>query len=759
LKKYILPILFIILFALNAFATVTIETNRVQYNCNGTTTAYTYPFEILEDDDLLVIATTSSGVESTLVLNTDYTVAGEGTSTGGTLTLTAGSKCPSGYTLTMLRNVELQQQTDYVDGASFSAESLENAIDKQTLIQQQQQEQLNRALKVEKSSTLTDLKVIPQGGKVIGFDAAGTGLTTYNTTALTSNDFVNLTDYGATLSAAITAIGSTEVTAVCSSAMNIGGNVTIPANVHLWALKGCAITTTGYTLTFTGTLEAGGYQIFSGTGTVNFSDGSTVYPEWWGATTTGDNATALQAAFTAAAHGTVKLTKLFTSSSAITLSHYTTVEGNGLDTGISFDHTGDGLNSTWTINSSTAANIHLKNLSLINTNGANTGGGFVDVGGTYVTVDNCYFSGWAYGVIFDQTEIASISKSQFVSNTTAGIWLVNGADHTALASPNYTNVIEISGNQFNLNATHIIDDGGTSHAVRNNNFNGSTTGNMRVSGVYNLRIEGNQSETGTAGIWFEDHTSVDSTYVGHSYSVIINNNNLQDSGVSYCVGVDYVHGLIIEGNNVGAYSGAAVLMLNTTSNIASDVVIRRNSKTIVGTNKTADPFLNGSAAITSRVNTSEQVAYTYVVVAQAGIGAIQATPANMEFIHIGTRLMCINTDGTGAEEVTVTAVDATTFTATFTSAKLANYLVVGANGGSDTGTLTLTANAATSTILNNTVKATSKIFLTPTSANAAADQGSATGVWVSTKTANTSFVLTHPNNANADKTFDYVIKD
>jgi len=75
------------------------------------------------------------------------------------------------------------------------------------------------------------------------------------------------------------------------------------------------------------------------------------------------------------------------------------------------------------------------------------------------------------------------------------------------------------------------------------------------------------------------------------------------------------------------------------------------------------------------------------------------------------------------------------------------------------GSCTLTASVGTTTVTDTNVKAASRIILSPTSANAAADAGSAAGVWVSTKTADTSFVITHPNNANADKTFDYIIQN
>jgi parallel beta-helix repeat protein len=240
-KTFLLIPILLMLFALNSFATVTIETNRVQYNCNGTTTAYAYPFEILEDDDLLVITANSAGSEATLTLNTDYTVAGEGTSTGGTMTLTAGSKCPSGSTLTMLRNIELQQQTDYVDGTSFSAESLEGALDKNMLIIQQMNEKLSRTPALNKTSALTDLIIdAPVAGEYLRWNLTGDGI---DSTA-SSNDLgtftqsgtggvertadskigeiVSVTDFGAKCD------GSTDDTTAFQSALNTGKTVYVP---------------------------------------------------------------------------------------------------------------------------------------------------------------------------------------------------------------------------------------------------------------------------------------------------------------------------------------------------------------------------------------------------------------------------------------------------------------------------------------------------------------------------------------------------
>ncbi|MBW2003098.1 MAG: hypothetical protein JRI72_00575 [Deltaproteobacteria bacterium] len=75
------------------------------------------------------------------------------------------------------------------------------------------------------------------------------------------------------------------------------------------------------------------------------------------------------------------------------------------------------------------------------------------------------------------------------------------------------------------------------------------------------------------------------------------------------------------------------------------------------------------------------------------------------------------------------------------------------------GSLTLDANQGSTTVSDTNVMSGSKIILFPTSANAAADVGSAAGVYVSAKSAGASFTVTHPNNANADKTFDYIIQN
>lgn len=111
-------------------------------------------------------------------------------------------------------------------------------------------------------------------------------------------------DY-ASLSAAITAIGSTSCTLIIDTNQTVSTNVTIPSTCSVIVQKGAIITVaSSKTLTITGPLYAGDYQIFSGTGAV--SGLKRINAKWFGAVgnyngldgTGADDTTALQAAFT-----------------------------------------------------------------------------------------------------------------------------------------------------------------------------------------------------------------------------------------------------------------------------------------------------------------------------------------------------------------------------------------------------------------------------------------------------------------------------
>jgi hypothetical protein len=155
--------------------TVSSSTAKVSYSGNGVTQAFAVPFYFLASSQLLVVLRSSSGVETTQVLGTNYTVTGAGVLTGGTVTMTAAPA--SGTTLVISRNVPLTQETDLQPNDRLPAETLEQSIDKLTMITQQIDETLDRAIKfpVSDSSSISPLLPVSsvRAGKFFKFDTTG----------------------------------------------------------------------------------------------------------------------------------------------------------------------------------------------------------------------------------------------------------------------------------------------------------------------------------------------------------------------------------------------------------------------------------------------------------------------------------------------------------------------------------------------------------------------------------------------------------
>jgi len=96
----------------------------------------TYPitaFSFFDSTELLVVKK-SGGVSTTLVLGTDYSVTGGAGSTGNVITTTA---IPSGVTLIVSRVTSKTQLTSYTTGDRFPASAQEKALDRLTMIAQE----------------------------------------------------------------------------------------------------------------------------------------------------------------------------------------------------------------------------------------------------------------------------------------------------------------------------------------------------------------------------------------------------------------------------------------------------------------------------------------------------------------------------------------------------------------------------------------------------------------------------------------------
>lgn len=87
----------------------------------------------------------------------------------------------------------------------------------------------------------------------------------------------------ATVAAALTAFGASNIHCILTDAVTLTADATFPANVTLEVRKGGSIDLNGFTLTFTSQPVAGAYQIFSGAGSV--SGIKHVRPEWFSSIT------------------------------------------------------------------------------------------------------------------------------------------------------------------------------------------------------------------------------------------------------------------------------------------------------------------------------------------------------------------------------------------------------------------------------------------------------------------------------------------
>jgi len=134
---------------------VSSTTNRLNYTGNGAVDTYAYTFRVFDDDDLTVTVRDTDDVETTLTKTTHYTVTGVGELSGGNVALVNGAfdwidgdgDLKSNYILTIRRVLDLIQETDIRNQGTFFPETHEDQFDKFIMIDQQQQDEINRSVK------------------------------------------------------------------------------------------------------------------------------------------------------------------------------------------------------------------------------------------------------------------------------------------------------------------------------------------------------------------------------------------------------------------------------------------------------------------------------------------------------------------------------------------------------------------------------------------------------------------------------------
>jgi hypothetical protein len=158
--------------------TVSTTIIKSSHNGNGSASTFAYAFKILQDSDLVVIIrNNSTGTETTKTLTTHYTVSGAGDATGGSITFTSGNIPANGETVVIRRDVPQTQAIDYIANDPFPAESHEEGLDRAMMTTQQVQEELNRAIKISRTNTMTSTEftvgATDRANKILAFDSSG----------------------------------------------------------------------------------------------------------------------------------------------------------------------------------------------------------------------------------------------------------------------------------------------------------------------------------------------------------------------------------------------------------------------------------------------------------------------------------------------------------------------------------------------------------------------------------------------------------
>ena len=106
--------------------------NSAIFQGSGSSGPFTFAFPFFENSDIVATVADPSGNTSNAVVDS---ITGAGTDTGGSLTLT--DPLLSGYSLTITRSMQIEQQTTLPNGGPFFAATIESAFDYLTMIDQQ----------------------------------------------------------------------------------------------------------------------------------------------------------------------------------------------------------------------------------------------------------------------------------------------------------------------------------------------------------------------------------------------------------------------------------------------------------------------------------------------------------------------------------------------------------------------------------------------------------------------------------------------
>jgi hypothetical protein len=158
---------------------MTISTTIIKnsYSGDASNDTFAYQFKISTTADMQVIIRSAAGAETVKTLTTHYTVTGAGESSGGNVVFEAGHIPAATETVILRRSTTQTQALDLVENDPFTADSVENAFDKNLALVQELQEESNRSIKLSRTNTMTSTEftvgATDRAGKILAFDSSG----------------------------------------------------------------------------------------------------------------------------------------------------------------------------------------------------------------------------------------------------------------------------------------------------------------------------------------------------------------------------------------------------------------------------------------------------------------------------------------------------------------------------------------------------------------------------------------------------------
>lgn len=168
--------------------------NRIEYTGNDSAAIYDFPFMVQDEDQLQVWVANSSGTiqdgsntDGSLKLDTDYMVSGAGEAAGGSVELTSQGQAwidadngylKTGYVLIIRLKPPIEQALDVSNSGAFFQEEGENALDRLTMQDLAQQDEIDRSIKLppneDPADGVTELPpAASRAGMLLGFDDTG----------------------------------------------------------------------------------------------------------------------------------------------------------------------------------------------------------------------------------------------------------------------------------------------------------------------------------------------------------------------------------------------------------------------------------------------------------------------------------------------------------------------------------------------------------------------------------------------------------